>query len=62
MTEWYRRIGLELYDARRKRGWTLWDVAVALDVTAAAVSRWERGLQRMNAYYYTRLREEGLLR
>lgn len=35
----------ELREARRQRGWRLEDVAHALGVTVATLSRWERGLQ-----------------
>ena len=35
----------ELRTLRLKRGWTLADVAVAVGVTPATLSRWERGLQ-----------------
>jgi transcriptional regulator with XRE-family HTH domain len=36
----------ELRNARRERGWRLEDVAAAIGVTGATLSRWERGLQK----------------
>lgn len=58
---WYRKVGASLALNRRLRGWTLYDVAAALDTTAVSVSRWERGAARMRAYQYDLLRREGLL-
>lgn len=58
---WYARLGAVLREERRRRGWTIYDVAAVAGVSGVAVSRWERGLSRMSAWHYTQLREEGLL-
>ena len=59
--DWYRRIGAELREERKRRGWTIYDVAALLGHSGMAVSAWERGLRRMKAYDYDRLRKEGLV-
>lgn len=57
----YERIGRTIRAERRKRGWTIYDVAALCDVSGVAVSRWERGLDRMKAWPYEVMRREGLL-
>jgi transcriptional regulator with XRE-family HTH domain len=59
--EWYAVLGSDLREARKRRGWTIYDTAAALEVTHTTISRWERGLQRMQAYHYDLLRQAGLL-
>ena len=59
--EFYADLAADLRYARQQRRWTIYDVAAVADVSATAVSRWERRKQRMNAYHYTRLRLEGLV-
>lgn len=63
MTEqaWYARLGRALKEERLRRGWTLYDAAAVAGVSHAAISRWERGLDRMKAWHYVALKEEGLL-
>ena len=63
MTEqdWYAQVGATLRSERQKRGWTIYDVAALLGVSAVAVSHWERAQRRMRAHYYVQLRTEGLL-
>lgn len=63
MTEqdWYDHLGRSLRAERKRRGMTQADVGVIVDVTGAAVSRWERGVDRMKAYAHHVLRCEGLL-
>lgn len=58
---WYERIGTWLREERHRRGWTIYDVAAVAETSGVAVSRWERGLQRMKAHHYVALQEEGLL-
>ena len=59
--QWYDQLGRLLRQSRKNRGWTIYDVAAVAEVRQSAVSRWERGLDRMKAYQYDRLRREGLL-
>lgn len=59
--DWYTLMGVTLRGERRKRGWTIYDVAALCDVSGVAVSRWERGLDRMKAWPYEVMRREGLL-
>ena len=63
MTEqdWYDNLGRVLRDERKRRGLTQADVGAIVDVTGAAVSRWERGTDRMKAYALHQLRAEGIL-
>ena len=58
---WYSKVGASLALNRHLRGWTIYDVAAAVGVSAVAVSRWERGTRHMKAYEYDLLRREGLL-
>lgn len=58
---WYLMLGASLHLNRKRRGWTLYDVAAAIGTNAMTISRWERGLRRMKAYQYDLLRREGLL-
>ena len=57
----YERLGAAIREGRNARGWTLYDVAEAVGVSAATVSRWERAEDRMKAYQLHRFRCEGLL-
>lgn len=59
--EWYDNLGRILRDERKRRNLTQADVGVIVEVTGAAVSRWERGVDRMKAYAHHVLRCEGLL-
>lgn len=59
--DWFAGVGECLRGNRELRGWTLYDVAALLGCSANAVSRYERGLRRMNAYQFTVLRREGLV-
>ena len=59
--EFYADLAADLRYARQQRGWTLYDVAAIADVSAVAVSRWERRKARMHAYHYAKLRAEGLV-
>ena len=58
---WYDRIGAELREERRRRGWTQADVGAVIDATGASVSRYERGIDHMKAHTYLLLRREGLI-
>lgn len=59
--EWYEQIGSALRVTRKKRGQTIYDVAAVVGTSAVAISRWERGLDRMKAWHYVLLQREGLL-
>jgi transcriptional regulator with XRE-family HTH domain len=59
--EYYDNLGRVLRDERKRRGMTQADVGVIVEVTGAAVSRWERGTDRMKAYAHHQLRCDGLL-
>ena len=59
---WNANVGQALRDERRRRGWTIYDVAALVNRSGAWVSRVERGIEGMKAYDYWRLRLEGLLR
>lgn len=59
--EWYDHLGRVLRSERKRRGMTQADVGVIVDVTGAAVSRWERGVDCMKAYAHHLLRCDGLL-
>lgn len=59
--EWYTNLGRVLRDERKRRGMTQADIGAIVDVTSAAVSRWERGMDRMKAYAHHLLRCEGIL-
>lgn len=59
--EYYDTLGRTLRAERKQRGMTQADVGAIVDVTGAAVSRWERGIDRMKAYALHLLRAEGLL-
>ena len=63
MTErqWYSGIGQHVRLERKRRGWTIYDVAALVGRSGMWVSSIERGLIRMKAYDYYRLRQEGLL-
>lgn len=63
MTErqWYSGIGQRIRQERKRRGWTIYDLGALVDRSGMWVSSVERGLIRMKAYDYHRLREEGLL-
>lgn len=63
MTEqqWYRNLGRMLRDERKRRGLTQADIGAVVNVTAQAVSRWERAEDRMKAYAHHLLRCEGIL-
>jgi transcriptional regulator with XRE-family HTH domain len=58
---WYEQQGQFLRRERRKRGWTIYDVAAIAGVSGPAISRWESGTRHMHAYAYWQLRREGLL-
>ncbi len=44
----HRRLGSELRAAREEKGWTLDEVAEALNISAATVSRRENGVTTMS--------------
>jgi transcriptional regulator with XRE-family HTH domain len=58
---WYELLGGSLRFNRAAKGMTIYDVAAITGTSGVSVSRWERGLQRMQAYHYDLLRQAGLL-
>lgn len=59
--EWYAAVGQSLRRERKRRGWTIYDVAATVDRSGVWVSKVERGLTRLKAYDYERLAREGLV-
>ncbi|MCA1572761.1 MAG: helix-turn-helix domain-containing protein [Chloroflexi bacterium] len=48
--DYYGTIAANLRAARKARGWTLLRVAVEIGTSEVAISHWEKGRRRPNAY------------